>query len=559
MLSETPVAIIGAGPVGLAVALDLSYHGIPCILVDQGNGVVDNAKFIDINMRTMEFARRWNIASEIRERGFDSHYPQDRIYVTSLVGHLLARQPFPALADLLTPPTAAEAIALCPQTIFDPILQRALASCPGVRMLYRSRCDGFTQDSDGVTLALTDLATDRPQTLRAAYVACCEGAGSKMRTQLGINLEGAGTLSHNANVVFRSPELMRLHDKGAGFYTFVGPEGTWASMLPIDGKSVWRLQLTKLGDRAAFNRDEAARLIRRAVGCDFPFEILSALVWNRREVVAERYAEGRIFLVGDAAHQLSPAGGFGLNTGIGDATNLTWKLAATLRGWGAPMLLSTYDTERKPIGVRNVRAATLRWQENQGSQTPPGDALLHEGPEGDSVRAVVRQGLQKLVDRANCGYEFGPRYEDAGLQLGYRYEGSPVVVPEETPPPPDDVRTYYQVARPGARAPHFWLAEDESILDLFGRAFVLLRLTRDAPPADSFERAAATRGVPLHVHDLDVPQLYHIYNKKLVLVRPDGHVAWRSDTLPADPLLVVDVVRGARERDLLSTRPDEVA
>jgi 2-polyprenyl-6-methoxyphenol hydroxylase-like FAD-dependent oxidoreductase len=558
MRSETPVAIIGGGPVGLAVALDLSFHGIPCTLVDQGDGVVDNAKFIDINMRTMEFARRWNIASEIRELGFDSHYPQDRIYVTSLIGHLLARQPFPALADLLTPPTAAEAIALCPQTIFDPILQRALASCPDVRMLYRTRCDGFTQDPDGVTLALTDLATGRSQTLRAVYVACCEGAGSKMRTQLGINLDGAGTLSHNANVVFRSPELMRLHDKGAGFYTFVGPEGTWASMLPIDGKTIWRLQLTKLVDRAAFNRDEATRLIRRAVGCDFPFEILSALVWSRREVVAERYAEGRIFLVGDAAHQLSPAGGFGLNTGIGDATNLTWKLAATLRGWGAPMLLSSYDTERRPIGLRNVRAATLRWQENQG-QNPPGDALLDDGLEGEAARAAARQGLQKLVDRANCGYELGPRYEDAGLQLGYRYEGSPVVVPEQTPPPPDDVRIYYQTARPGARAPHFWLSENQSILDLFGHSFVLLRLTRDAPSADSFERAAAMRGVPLTVHDLDVPQLYHIYNKKLVLVRLDGHVAWRSDTLPADPLLVVDVVRGARELDSLSTRPDEVA
>jgi 2-polyprenyl-6-methoxyphenol hydroxylase-like FAD-dependent oxidoreductase len=558
MFSETPVAIIGGGPVGLAVALDLGYHGIPCTLIDQGDGTVDNAKFIDINMRTMEFARRWNVAFEIRERGFNPHYSQDRIYVTSLIGHLLARQPFPALADLLTPPTTAEAIALCPQTIFDPILQRALAGYPAVRMLYRTRCDGFTQDADGVTIALTDLATDRPQTLRAAYVACCEGAGSKMRTQLGINLEGPGTLSHNANVVFRSAELLRLHDKGAGFYTFVGPEGTWASMLPIDGKTVWRLQLTKV-DRAAFNRDEAAELIRRAVGCDFPFEILSALVWSRREVVADRYAEGRIFLVGDAAHQLSPAGGFGLNTGIGDATNLTWKLAATLNGWGDPMLLSTYDTERRPIGLRNVRAATLRWQENHGSYAPPGEALLDDGIEGDAVRAVVRESLQKVMDRANCGYEFGPRYEDAGLQLGYRYEGSPVIVPERVPPPPDDVRVYYQVARPGARAPHFWLSENHSILDLYGRSFVLLRLTRDAPLADSFERAAAMRGVPLTVHDLDVPQLYHIYNKKLVLVRPDGHVAWRSDTLPADPLSVIDIVRGAHGLGSLSTRRDEVA
>jgi len=557
--SETPVAIIGGGPVGLAVALDLGWHGIPCVLFDQGDGVVGNAKFVDINMRTMEFARRWKIAGKIRKLGFDSQFPQDRIYVTSLIGHLLARQPFPALADLLTPPTAAEAIALCPQTIFDPILQSALASYPDVQLLYRTRCDGFTQDADGVTLAVTDLAANRPLTLRASYVACCEGAGSRMRQQLGIALEGAGTLSHNANVVFRSPELMRLHDKGAGFYNFIGPEGRWASMLPIDGGTIWRLQLTRSVDHATFDHNEAARLIRRAVGCDFPFEILSALVWSRREVVAERYGDGRIFLVGDAAHQLSPAGGFGLNTGIGDATNLTWKLAATLRGWGGPLLLSSYDAERRPIGVKNVRAATLRWQENQGGETPPGDTLLDEGPEGEEVRATVRRGLQKVVDRANCGYEFGPRYEDAGLQLGYRYEDSPVIVPERTAPPPDDVRVYYQIARPGARAPHFWLAQDHSILDFFGHTFVLLRLTRDAPSGEPFKRATEMRGVPLDIHDLDVPQLYHIYNKKLILVRPDGHVAWRSDVLPADPLELVDIVRGARERWSISNRPEEVA
>lgn len=542
---DTPVAIVGGGPVGLTVALDLGWHGIPCTLLEQGDGVVDNAKFIDINMRTMEFARRWGIANEIRERGFNPHFAQDRIYVTSLTGHLLARQPFPAFADFLTPPTAAERIALCPQTIFDPIVQRAAASFPSVELRYHTRCDGFTQDADGVTLALTDLATNRSQTLRAAYVACCEGTGSKMRERLGIGLEGAGTLSHNANVVFRCPELLQLHDKGAGFYTIVGPEGRWASILPIDGGTVWRLQLTKSVDRETFDRDEAERLIRRAVGCDFSFEILSALVWTRREVVAERYADGRIFLVGDAAHQLSPAGGFGLNTGIGDATNLTWKLAATLRGWGGGELLASYDLERRPIGVRNVRAATARWRENQGDARPPGPALLAEGPEGERVRAEVRSGLEPILERANCGYEFGPRYEDAGLQLGYRYEGSPLIVPEGTPPPPDDVRIYYPVARPGARAPHYWLAQDRSLLDLFGRAFVLLRLTADAPPADAFVRAAASRGLPLEVHAFDVPQLFHTYNKKLILVRPDGHVAWRSDALPSDPLAVVDVVRGA--------------
>ncbi len=157
----------------------------------------------------------------------------------------------------------------------------------------------------------------------------------------------------------------------------------------------------------------------------------------------------------------------------------------------------------------------------------------------------MRRGLQPLLDRANCGYELGARYEDAGLQLGYRYEGSPIVISDGTPPPPDEVRTYYPVARPGARAPHFWLERDRSILDLFGRGFVLLRLAPEAPSGDGFQQAADERGVPLTVHSFDIPQLLHSYNATLVLIRPDGHVAWRSDVLPSDVGNVLDVARGA--------------
>ena len=197
------------------------------------------------------------------------------------------------------------------------------------------------------------------------HVACCEGAGSRIRERCGIALDGAGTLSINANVVFRSDAFPQLHDKGGGFYTLVGPEGRWASILPTTVANV-ALALHHGVDSERFDRDEAGRLIRRAMGRDFPFEIVNALVWTRREVVAERYRAGRVFLLGDAAHQLSPAGGFGLNTGIGDVTNLTWKLAATLHGWGGPALLESYDAERRPIGVRNVRAATARWNDNDG-------------------------------------------------------------------------------------------------------------------------------------------------------------------------------------------------
>jgi len=549
-----PVAIVGGGPVGLAVALDLGWYGVKCVVIEQGDGQVpwENAKFVDINMRTMEFCRRWGIAGEVRDRGFNPDYPQDTIVVTSLTGHLLGRLRLPSFAQLRTPPVTAERIARCPQSIFDPILKRAAAAFPCVEFRYRTRCEGVEQDAGGATLALTDLANGTHETLRASYVACCQGASASIRDALGIGLEGEGLLSYNANVVFRSEELLKIHDKGPGFYTAIGPEGRWATILAIDGRSLWRLQLTTSIDPSTFDRAEAEVLIRRFAGTDFNFEILSALVWARREVVAERYQAGRIFLLGDAAHQLSPSGGFGLNTGIGDATNLTWKLAAALAGWGGSELLASYETERKPVGKRNVRAATGRWNANAAWASAPGPGILADGPEGDRLRAEVRKTIQDVLDRANCGFEFGARYEDVGLQLGYRYDRSPLVVSDGAPPPPDDVRVYSPVASPGARAPHYWLAQNQSILDLFGNGFVLLRLSPDAPDAEPFAQTAAACGLPLTVHAFDIPQLLHIYNMPLVLVRPDGHVAWRGNAFPADAPSLIDAVRGGK-RQLVPT------
>ena len=538
------IAIVGGGPVGLATAIELGLRGLDCTVIEQGDGEVGHSKFVDINMRTMEFCRRWGVAEEIRDRGFNPDYAQDLIYVTTLTGYLLGRQPFPPFAQFRTPPTTPERIARCPQTIFDPILRRTAAAQPSVRFRYRTRCEDVRQDACGVTLRLTDLASGTCEELQAGYVACCEGAGSTIRQALGIALDGAGTLSLNANIVFRSDEFLHVHDKGPGFYTAIGPEGRWASVLAIDGGTLWRLQLTTPVTNTTLPRDQAEALVRRFMGRDFAFEIVSALVWSRREVVASTYRRDRVFLLGDAAHQLSPTGGFGLNTGIGDVTNLSWKLAAVADGWGGPELLASYDPERRPIGVRSVRAATGRWRENEALGGTPGGVILESGPEGERVRAEVRQRLQAVLDRANCGYDYGPRYEDAGLQLGYSYEDSPVIVGDGTPPPLEDQRVYYPLARPGMRAPHYWLDERTSILDLFGGGFVLLRLGRNVPPADAFVEAAARRGVPLNVHAFDIPQLSHTYNKQLVLVRPDGHVAWRSDELPPDAQHVLDVVRG---------------
>ena len=276
-------------------------------------------------------------------------------------------------------------------------------------------------------------------------------------------------------------------------------------------------------------------LIRRAVGKPFDVEWLSASIWTRRSVVAEKYYKGRVFLAGDAVHQLSPTGAMGMNTGIGDVVDLGWKLAAAVQGWGGPNLLASYDTERQPIGQRAIDN-TAGFHIAHGQFEFGFSSIEDDSDEGRALRAHLGPQLVKQV---------GAMFRTIGLQLGYRYEGSPIVVPDGTPAPPDDSEKFIASARPGSRAPHVALADGSSMLDLYGRGFVLLRLRADAPDGAEIASAAGKRGVPLRTVTVEEPETVKIYERKLVLVRPDGHVAWRGDKPPSDALAMIDRVRGA--------------
>jgi hypothetical protein len=258
----------------------------------------------------------------------------------------------------------------------------------------------------------------------------------------------------------------------------------------------------------------------------------------RRELVAERYGEGRVTMAGDAVHKLSPTGAFGMNTGIQDAVDLGWKLDAVLRGWGGAELLRSYESERRPVALRNVAASTEnlgRMLSTRDRKPPP--EVFAQGPEADAVRAAYGAWFTETM-----------RHEwfMNGFHLGYRYDDSPIVWPDGTPAPPLERSTYTQTARPGARAPHVVLRDGRSTLDLFGRGFTLLRLGRDAPSGDGIVQAAMQTGVPLQVVALDWPEVREAYQRALVLVRPDGHVAWRADAEPLDARAVMDTVRGAK-------------
>jgi 2-polyprenyl-6-methoxyphenol hydroxylase-like FAD-dependent oxidoreductase len=532
-----PVLVVGGGPVGLALAGDLGWRGVPCVLIEQSDGSIYQPRMDLVGVRTMEFCRRWGLVRAVEASPYPRDYAQDNVYLTSLTGYELGRERFPGIGQAPPPPESPQRRERCPQNMFDPILRAFAAAQKTARLRYRTRLVSFTQDAERVNATLENADTGARQDVAARYIVGCDGARSLVRDTLGIRMLGNPVLTYTTNVIFRCPHLLSLHDKGKAYrHIFIGPEGTWATIVAINGRDEWRFSLIGGPQQRDYTTEDIEAAIRRAVGCDFEFEILSVLPWVRRELVAETFRNGRGFIAGDAAHMMSPTGGFGMNTGIGDAVDLCWKLAATLEGWGGERLLDSYTRERQPVGARNVAEASgnLRRMLSVGAHPDIAD----DTPEGAATRAKVGREFTDMMRR---------EWFTLGIHLGYRYEGSPICWPDGTAPPPDEARTYVPVARPGHRAPHAWLADGRSTLDLFGRGFVLLGFDASPREAEPLLGAARARGVPLDFVALREPQVAALYGRKFVLVRPDGHVAWRDDRMPDNPLMLIDVVRGAAE------------
>ena len=536
---KTPVLIVGGGPVGLAMAGDLGWRGIPCVLVEKTDGGIAQPRMDMVGVRTMEFCRRWGIVPWVEAAGYNRDYPQDNAWVTSLVGgYELGREPFPSPRDEQPPPESPQKRERCPQNFFDPVLARFAGSFPQVILRYRTELVDFTEHADGVTARVIDHATGMMQTIAADYLVACDGAGGTIRERLGIALTGNPVLTYTTNVIFRRTGLEQLHTLRPAYrFIFIGPEGTFATMVAIDGRDHWRFSLVGSREYRKYSEADLRAAIARAVGCNFDCEIVSMLPWTRRELLAERYGTARVFLVGDSAHQLSPTGGFGMNTGIQEAIDLAWKLEARLRGWGGDNLLASYEAERRPVAARNIREAggNLARMLSPRDHLPPPE-IFHPGSDGDAARRSFGAKFTETMRR---------EWFTLGIHLGYRYEGSPICIPDGTPEPPDEPATYVPTARPGHRAPHAWLAPGQSTLDLFGHGFVLLRFGAVPVDASALAEAAAARGVPLHVQDIRDEAIAAVYERRLVLVRPDGHVAWRGDALPDGADAVIDRVRGA--------------
>jgi 2-polyprenyl-6-methoxyphenol hydroxylase-like FAD-dependent oxidoreductase len=529
----TDVLIIGGGPVGLALALELCYQGVDCILVEQSDGVVTDPKVSTIGPRSMELCRRWGIAQQIRAAGFPSDHTQDIAWVTAIGGHEIFRVAFPAYADRSLPVYTPEPEQVCPQNWFVPIFLQRLEQAPNQPVHLRRRLDRFEQTDTGVKAQITNLENGQTEAVYAQYMVACDGARSGIRQACGVAAQKYHDTSVFQSVVFHAPDLAtQLGSRNAMVFYLVNPT-LQEPLRAVDGQGQYRLILKPHADGQPRDPHEA---IREALAIETSVEIISNLPWHLTHRVAEQFRQGRIFFVGDAAHTLSPSGGFGMNTGIGDALDLGWKLAATLKGWAGSHLLDTYETERKPIAIRNLEEANANLQRTQNRVIPA--AIMSNSPEGEQIRQQMALGMERSGVRRE--------FDAPGVHFGVRYV-SPVIVADGQPPIADP-HQWTQSSYPGCRAPHAWLEPGKSTLDLFGRGFVLMSFqntgVRNHEGLALSENTCRKRGVPLTVSRIDRADIAELYERSYILVRPDGHVAWRGDVLPTDPDALIAQVCG---------------
>ncbi len=533
------VIVVGAGPVGMTLALDLGQRGIKTILIESKSGLLKLPKMERSNPRTMEIFRRLGIVDRLRAAGYPADIAMDCFIATSLAEPPLLHLHYPsvaeaqrAIANCTDGRLPREAYQLISQYTLEPILLDELHQLSNVEIMFDCRLVSFEQDQKNVT-ATVKHADGTENFIRAGFLAGCDGGSSTVRKQLGIALEGKGGIAKVNQVFFRSDDFYDKCKIGNGrHYSFVGKShggaGVGGVIIVQDDRRHFTLQTTSPAGT------DFVKEIQDLTGIPITVEILYFGEWTQHMLVAERYREGRVFLAGDANHLYIPAGGLGLNTGIVDAIDLGWMLAAMVQGRGGPELSESYAIERQHVGRRNLKAV---WHAVEGViawRAKATDALFLTGAAGDAARQEFSEIAEPLNRRV---------YEMHGTELGYRYE-SPVICVEDGEPPIDDSRIYRPSTYPGSRLPHVWLQEGTALHDRLGRGFTLLKLGNTSANTKPFEAAMRERRVPLDILEIDDQNIRNIYERDLLLVRPDLHVSWRGNTPPDDPLMLAQIVTG---------------
>lgn len=538
--ASIPVIIVGGGPIGLMLALFLDLYGVRSVLFNTEETTRWHPKGSSEGPRTMEHFRRLGVADEIRKLGLPADHPTDVAYFTRFGGAELARLPMPSAADAMQMVAKASKTDQVPEPMHranqmhvDRFLFDHAKTRPNIDMRFGWRVESFEQDTDGVKLVAINEADGRSKNWRALYLAGCDGGRSTVRHALGIKYRGEAGIEQKYlggrmfSTYVRAPTLYRdfLSHRRAWMYWAVNPE-IRSTIISINGRDEFLLRT-----RASFPDqppDDAtvADVMRRCVGSEVAMEIIAHEPWTAgMALVAEKFGDRRVFLAGDAVHLFTPTGGFGMNTGIDDAANLAWKLAAMVQGWGGGELVASYESERMPIALRNTEAARQLTANIGDTDVDP--SIEQDTPAGEAARRAAGAMLSN----------FKEQFASIGVHLGARYDGSPVIANDATAPA-DSLTTYTPTSIPGGRAPHFWLdtkrTYGSSLYDQLGAGFTLLRLGSGAPGVLAIMDAAVARRMPLKVIEIPDRDARELYGCDLALVRPDQVVAWRGNAAPVD-------------------------
>jgi 2-polyprenyl-6-methoxyphenol hydroxylase-like FAD-dependent oxidoreductase len=533
-VTETQVLIVGAGPVGLTLALDLGRRGVRCTLIERNATSIQLPKMERCNARTMEIYRRLGISERVRDAGLPRNAPMDVFLALSMASPPLAHLPCPSVAEATAEIAARndggllEPYQLISQYTLEPLLRSIVETHPSVNVRFGCELIGFTQDASSLT-AVVQPNGAAEETIRAAYLVGCDGGSSTVRKQLGIRLEGEGNIRKLRQALFRCDDLYERIPMGKGRHYHIADGPLFPFIILQDSTRHWTLHA------AASSDAEMAEIFKKSLAMPLGFEMLSVNEWTQHLLCAERYAEGRVFIAGDAAHLVIPTGGLGMNTGVGDAVDLCWKLAAVLAGWGGAQLLASYSAERRPIGMRNVKASGAAMTGRLGWRAAYHPNVRDNTPEGAATRAQMA-ALFDVQQRKVT--------QISGIEAGYRYVDSPIVWQEPGNGPDPDNTSYVPTTWPGARLPHVWLSDGAALHDRLGPGYSLLRLGGARADTSSLEKSFREIHAPLDVLDVAGERARDIYQYDLLLVRPDLHVAWRGNQLPHNAAKIAMVATG---------------